>query len=112
MRKVQTKFEGEAIKMRLTVNRQQDGRQDERHPRPRRLVSRGCRKQQVVAGEGDDVEGVLPTVDGLEERVEGEAGLVGVVKGEAALGGPLRHAVLAKKISFRTSTPLPGFKVG
>ena len=58
--------------MRLTVQRIDRG-QEERHPRSGRLVPGGCRQQQVVAGKRDDVEGVLASVDGLEERLEGES---------------------------------------
>ena len=49
----------------------------------------------MVAWERDDIEGVLTSVDGLEERVEGEPRLVRVVEGQAALPGPLGDAVLA-----------------
>ena len=85
------------LKKATTVDRQEHGRQDEGHPRPGRLVPRSRRQQEVVAGEGDDVEGVLSTVDGLEKRVEGEPRLVRVVEGQAALSGPLGDAVLAGK---------------
>ena len=39
----------------------------------------------MVAGKGDDVEGVLATVDGLEEGFERETLRVGLVQRELAL---------------------------
>ena len=40
----------------------------------------GRRQQEVIPGEGDDVEGVLLPVDGLEERLVREPGHVRLVQ--------------------------------
>ena len=57
----------------LTIYRYVDGGQEEGHPRPDGLVPGGRGQEKVIAGEGDDVEGVLAPVDGLEERLESES---------------------------------------
>ena len=76
----------------LTVEGDGERGHEEGHPGPPVRPVAGVlaaavlrRQQEVVAAEGDDVEGVLLAVDGLEEGLVREAGNLGVVQSDSAV---------------------------